>query len=277
VKTIFRLSLIIFGLSIQTDLLLAKMDNRAIKPFSLPTAEQSKAKFQKHIVSLSSWMDGRNQHLDEFLCIGEMHDNAYRKIVVKIFNGLKMDNLILEATDVEIESFRELLKNKRAFKHLTADFSEALETGYVTNPSLNLLGAENTGDIQSDRDVSIALFVKSILAQANPSVKTVALYGHLHCGREDLGLGQSVPFFKHLERNINNRKFRNVRIVIPSYKTESQLLSLMARLNIKENLIVLSNPKAIDPIFFKYNAELLHLFQNYDDLIIDTTNAHGEN
>jgi hypothetical protein len=255
----------------------ASIEKDLIDPFTLPTMEESKSKLLKNITTLSLWSQIQNQKQNEFLCLGEMHDNNYRALAAKVFSQIKFQNLILEANDGEIEQFKVSLKNQDSFKHLGADFNPVLEAAFTSNPNLNLFGAENKGVAVTDRDVALARYISSTINLAGPFKKTVALYGHLHCSRLDLGLGQSVPFFQHLERNLKVPKFKNVRIIIPSFKVEPQLLSLIARLQIKEPLIVLKNPRDIDPLYYRYNAELLHLFQNFDDLIIDTRFAQGEN
>lgn len=224
-------------------------------------------------VPVDDWVAGLNADGPELLCLGETHDKAFRHdLAVNIFSKLEMDTLFLEAVPDEVARYQdELAAGAETVTMLGADIAEVLRTAKGRNPELRIVGIEETdaqerdrrGDPRVQRDSVIAW---NLLQSFEPGRKHVALYGSLHCAKNDLGLGGSSPFYRHLLGEMGPERVQSV--VVSRGGAGSDLFAVFLQLaGLADESFVIPDTSLIPPSAYDYNWNLRKYFDNYHAVV----------
>jgi len=228
--------------------------------------------------ALNDWIQTVNQSNIEFLCLGEIHSQAFRYFLAQeIFSQLNVDVLMLEADPPQVEQLlAEVETGVESVGLFGVDVAAIIRAVRSVNPAVQILGVDETvqqsqwknlEEVHSERQrLSRDGFIaQNIREQFRPGLRHVALFGSNHCSLYDLGLG-SRPFFLHLAGPLTAReRMKNVLIVSSA---QTNLLSLTIRkAELEDSLLVLPDTKAIAPAAYNFRWGLKSLLDNYDTVI----------
>ncbi|MFC1679608.1 hypothetical protein ACFL2T_05305, partial [Elusimicrobiota bacterium] len=224
-------------------------------------------------VPVDAWVDSLNESGPELLCLGETHDEAFRHdLAVNIFSKLEMDTLFLEAVPEEVTRFQsELAAGAETVTMLGADIAELLRTAQGTNPGLRIVGIEETDGQQRSRrdDPRIqrdSVIAWNLLQSFQPGKKHVALYGSLHCAKNDLGLGGSSPFYRHLIGDMGPERVRSA--IVSRGAGGGDIFAVFLQLfGLSDESFVIPDTSLIPPSAYDYNWNLRKHFDNYRAIV----------
>lgn len=227
----------------------------------------------RHRISLDAWIERLNTAGPALLCLGETHYTDFRHALSRdIFSKLRFDKLFLEALPGEVdEIISRVDAGEQSVNLLGADIAKVIRTARTVNPGLKFAGIEETKEQERlgrkepwlKRDSFIA---KNLLGGMIPGGRHVALYGSLHCARNDLGLGGSRPFYRHLEDSLGSENMRSV-VVARSGAWANQFSVFMQILGLSGESFVIPDTSLIDPADYDYNWNLRKLFDNYTTIV----------
>jgi len=240
----------------------------------------TKADFKKMLtdqqISVEAWTSGINASGVEFICLGERHDNTFRKrISEQILSGLDFDTLMIEANQPETEKLaEEVAQGKETINHLGADFANILRAAKKRNPNLKLAGIEETKEQeharrdapQYQRDSSIA---ENLMNGYAPGNRQVAIYGALHCGNNSVSMSFQRPFYQHISKIVDADKRINALVVIDS-DWNNKFSVYMTMLELSDKSFVIPDTAAVDPALYNFNWDLRQYFDNYKTIIFLT-------
>ena len=164
---------------------------RALALFAaLPTNERARviAEIERAVEPWPSWLDDLNRRAIAILCIGENHEPYLRRFLAdRLFETLKADALMLEATPREVERIRTRVEaGDERVMLLEADIARLLRNALRANPHLAVDGIEERPEQRSarvqqnsgSREHSIETNFRT---RYRPGRRNVVLYGAFHC------------------------------------------------------------------------------------------------
>ena len=134
------------------------------------------------------WLEDLNRRKVAVLCIGENHEPYLRRFLAdRLFDTLKADALLLEATPREVERIRTRVEDgdERVIL-LEADIARLLRNALRTNPHLVVDGIEERPEqraarVQQDSGSRENSIEANFRARYRPGHRNVVLYGAFHC------------------------------------------------------------------------------------------------
>ena len=164
---------------------------RALALFAaLPPDERAGliSEFERAIQPWPRWLDDLNRRSVAILCIGENHEPYLRRFLAdRLFDTLKADALLLEATPREVERIRTRVEDgdERVIL-LEADIARLLRNAQRINPHLVVDGIEERPEqraarVEQDSGSRESSIEANFRAQYQPGRRNVVLYGAFHC------------------------------------------------------------------------------------------------
>ena len=134
------------------------------------------------------WLEDLNRRKVAILCIGENHEPYLRRFLAdRLFDTLKADALLLEATPREVERIRTRVEggDERVIL-LEADIARLLRNALRTNPHLVVDGIEERPEqraarVQKDSSSRENSIEANFRTRYRPGHRNVVLYGAFHC------------------------------------------------------------------------------------------------
>ena len=134
------------------------------------------------------WLEDLNRRKVAILCIGENHEPYLRRFLAdRLFDTLKVDALLLEATPREVERIRTRVEggDERVIL-LEADIARLLRNALRTNPHLVVDGIEERPEqraarVQKDSGSRENSIEANFRTRYRPGHRNVVLYGAFHC------------------------------------------------------------------------------------------------
>jgi hypothetical protein len=227
-------------------------------------------------VPLSSWVQSLNEKSFDLLCLGESHVDFFRDFYGPVLKELQFNHLAIEATNEDWLKMNEAWKTTQQAQLLNASFTPILQNLEGKVPAVTVLPVEatreqeqlktkhtiETGKSLLSRDGFIA---QNILQNMRDREKTVALYGRLHCSKNNTGLG-SVSFVNFLGRS---KKVLSV-MLLNRRSPDGQnplIVYLDAGVEGAKPVVVVESAKVRDQDH-NYNWEIKSVLDNFDYVIV---------
>ncbi|MBD2068318.1 hypothetical protein H6F93_12430 [Leptolyngbya sp. FACHB-671] len=237
------------------------------------------AELNAHQVALSEWIESINRSNLEFLCLGEIHNQAFRQFLAQdIFSQLDVDVLMLEADPPQVEQFLSQVEaGIPSISLFGADIAAVIRAVQARNPDVQVLGVDETAqqtawknleEVHAERQrLSRDGFIaQNIRQQFRPGSRHVALFGGSHCSLYDVGLGNSRPFFLHLAGVLTAREQMKSALIISAKQTNLFALT-MRKAGLDNQLLAFPDTKAIAPTAYNFRWDLKSFWDNYDVMI----------
>jgi hypothetical protein len=242
-----------------------------------------KATFTPKVKSLKQWQEGLDRDGFDFLCLGETHSESYRQfLMTSFFEGVRFDHLLLEEPEEKAaETVRRVMAGEDV-DILGAPISPLIREALELNPNLRFTGIESD-QRQSHRanletiglgrqKLSREAFIGINLMKAwRKGERTVALYGSLHCGLLNEGLGLDSPVYRLIQPEIRARKARAHNVKVVRAEDVKVLLALLTRYELYkpgQGPVVLTGLKSIPPAAYNHHVDMFRLFSNFDTVIV---------
>jgi hypothetical protein len=249
------------------------------KQFFIHDDKDLKEVLLQNSIPVSKWIESINSLKEGFFCIGESHRDSYRKFLAgSVLPGLKVDKIFFETTQIELDNLLEVYTGSKNAILLNADIGGIFNTLFTNNSNIEMFGVEETkeqelaknrynrlnkGDFIS-RDGFIA---QNILEKIEPHKKNFAIYGSYHCSKNAIGLGGTVPFYRHLVDNIGISKDKMKSILLVADERGDFLADYLWRLGLNKKAFVVSDTSKIDQKSYNYSWQIKTYFDNYDTII----------
>jgi len=243
--------------------------------------EDLKAELADRVLTPIDWQQKMNSSSWDVLCVGETHSEEYRKNISDfILSGLKFEHLLLESKASEIKPLLQGYQKNKSAILLSASVTQVFQSAFQNNSELRISGIERRSEqerLSLNETILLnrgklsreAFIAQNIVEVYRPGEKTLALYGSLHCGKLNKGLGLDTPFFKLMEFYFRSQEMKvsNIRVIRAD---EHRVLSALLRQYgyLKGEPIVLSNLQELKPSVYNHQADLYALFKDYDNLVV---------
>jgi hypothetical protein len=236
---------------------------------------QVKEHIQSIVKTPKDFIEDLNKKNWELLCIGETHDNDYRKFIAgSILDGLQFDQMMIET---EADKTRQLVTayetGQTKIPMLGAEFSDILKAAFSKIPTTEFFGVEvvksekgrmNLEELRTGRTLlSRETFIAQHITDLKIPGKTAVLYGASHCANRDIGGLSAPPFFTLLNQTIAGEK---VSIKVQKFAFSEKHLSYLQRFGATPPYALDLN--SLDPKLVNYRNDIIDLKENYDYLVV---------
>ena len=164
---------------------------RALARFAaLPPDERAGlvSSIERAIEPWPRWLEDLNRRKVAILCVGENHEPYLRRFLAdRLFDTLKADVLLLEATSDEVRRIRTRVEaGEERVMLLEADIARLLRNALKANPRLVLDGIEERPEqraarVQQDSGSRENSIEANFRTRYRPGHRNVVLYGAFHC------------------------------------------------------------------------------------------------
>lgn len=248
---------------------------------SLPESK-FRAELAAHMMPVEKWATQQDRQGFDLLCLGETHDNFYRKFYARTtLPFLQMHTLALEEAESSMaEKYAAFLAGEKV-ELLGADLGQVLKAAAEKNPSLEVRGVDITPDedrertrediarkdgSRAHRDGFIAQHFDELWKKGGPRI--VALYGALHCSRLNTGFASGLPFFRLLQKIRPGKKIVSV-LVLPPGPQMNLVRILVDKFDLAAGGdMALVSPGSIPPAVYHERQELREILESYDVILL---------
>jgi hypothetical protein len=242
-----------------------------------------KAVFAGKVKTLPQWHESLNQDGFDLVCLGETHSESFRQfLTTSFFSGVRFDHLLLEEKENKVPDLVSRVKSGEEASMLGAPIAALLRESFALNPALKVTGIESDqkqthratletiglGRQKLSREAFIGL---NLMNAWKKGERTVALYGSLHCGLLNEGLGLDSPFYRLIQPEIRARKASAHNVKVVRAEDVRVLLALLTRYEFYktgQGPVVLTGLRSIPPAAYNHHADLFRLFSSFDTVII---------
>ena len=230
-------------------------------------------------ISLNQWVERIQQKRITALCIGETHNDTYRKLIGEsLLPKLPMATLSVEMVSDELDRLQEQKASHQEVEWLGADFDSVLTAAHSKVGPDNVFAIEQTKaqDLAalkekiSDPDNKLmtrdGFIAKNFLDIYKEDSLNVIVYGANHCSNFDKGLPLEVPMFRRIKNVIGSEKAESV-LILPLSRRSHPVVAYFAAAGVKRETMVIPDFKSLPPEVFNYRFELIKYQQNYDTII----------
>ena len=238
-----------------------------------------KTYLEKNTMSVEDWVLNLNSEPLDFLCLGEVHNDKYRKFYSGLIQKIKVDQLFLEAKKNEAQEIVKLSRETEdPVNYEGADIAPFIRAAFLAHPTIKVTGVEQSKEQsaiafreetklgRNGKKLSRESFVAlNVLKNIKIPQRHVALYGAHHCSNYD----QALPYTKPFSRLI--KEARPALVAKSVYVLFRSDLSKFARslmgFGFFEKSFVMADTSKIDISRLNYRADILKFMKNYDVII----------
>lgn len=248
---------------------------------SAPLAERRRVadNLQRVIYPMDRWLDWLNRGRIDFVCIGESHQENYRRFLAEqFFPHYRLDVLFLEARELpaRVMGVRADIGEGHV-DLLNADIANIIRATKANNPDALIFGIEeSTGqkktrrrNLIGSRDQSI---YENIIEHYVPGQRTAALLGALHCNdRWDW-------LYTKLEKPgspLESANLLNIRLLSEGKDLLSrELTRFLSLLGYPAGDYVFVNTQMIDPLIHQWFLNLTENLTKYQSVVLFQSDLH---
>lgn len=207
------------------------------------------------------------------ICFGEKHKSSFRHFYEKfLFKMYPVDFIYLEGVQNEIDQIVDAVKEGQAQSLLNAPIAGIINAAIDQNPHVQFIGIEPNKkqkmeilheELKSRRKrITRETFIAyNLLANfvKHPEKRHWALYGAKHCGLSDTGLGNNVPAFRLIQKQIPQAK----SVLMTTGEVVLQSLIPVTFWESATLPLVINETHQIDPLDYRTIWKLQSAFKNY--------------
>ena len=225
---------------------------------------------------LDGWMAWLNDAEIDFVCIGESHQENYRRFLAEsFFPNYELDVLFLEARDLPARVMK--VRADIGEDHvdlLNADIADIIRATKSINPHTLIVGIEESSgqrktrrrELIGSRDQSI---YENIVEHYVPGQRTAALLGALHCNNRWNWLYTKLekPGSPLASANLLNLRLLSDRKDLLS----RELTRFMSLLGYPAGNYVLVETQTLDPLLHEWFLDLTENLTKYQSVVLFQT------
>lgn len=232
------------------------------------------------IATLPDWFTWLNHAEVDFLCVGESHQDNYRRFLARsFFREYPVDVLFLEAKGLPTTMMKlRSAVGEKEIDLLNADIAEVIRATKASNPDSRIIGIEESSRQESERlnygsggrDGSIYV---NIVQHYQPGATHAALLGALHCNDHWDWL------YTRLERSgsaLEHANLLNIRVMSRNKDLLSREFSRFLKLvGYSHDNYVITKTDMLHPKLHEWFLDLSDNFTKYEAVVVFDSGARS--
>lgn len=231
---------------------------------------------------LDEWIAGLDAADIDLLCIGESHQDNYRRFLgERFFPRYRLDILFLEARELpaRLMGLRTDI-GEQEVELLNADIARIIRAVQARNPAIAIFGIEESRSQQShrkrvgygSRDNSI---VENVIANYRSGERTAVLLGALHCTQDRTWLYAQLK--RRDDRELRDASMRSLRVMSRRKDLMTrEFVRFLQSVGFDYEDYVITDTAALPPVVHDWFLNLSHGLTRYETVIVFDEEADNE-